>query len=76
MLKTLNSINKEDSIIEYIPTQIVTEYIRFNPTLDVDGIVYPSSKDSSLKNIVLFYDHKESLEKLNFSETSLKTMKI
>ena len=69
-------INYADSIIEYIPTQIVTEYIRFNPKLDVDGIIYPSSKDNSLKNIVLFYDHDESIENLTFSKSSLKTEQI
>ncbi|WP_034889497.1 HEPN-associated N-terminal domain-containing protein [Gillisia sp. Hel_I_29] len=66
-------INYSDTIIEYIPTQIVTEYIRFNPNLNVDGIIYPSSKENSLKNIVLFYDHEESIENLTFSKSSLKT---
>lgn len=69
-------INSSDLIIEYIPTQIVTEYIRFDPKLNVDGIIYPSSKDKSLKNIVLFFDHDESLSRLNFSSTSLKTEKF
>lgn len=69
-------IDSADSIIEYIPTQIVTEYIRFNPKLNVDGIIYPSSKDNSLKNIVIFYDHDESIENLNFSKSSLKTESI
>lgn len=69
-------IDYNDSIIEYIPTQIVTEYIRFNPKLNVDGIIYPSSKDNSQYNIVLFYNHDESLEKLTFSTNSLKTLKI
>lgn len=69
-------IDYSDSIIEYIPTQIVTEYIRFNPKLNVDGIIYPSSKDNSQYNIVLFYNHDESLEKLTFSTNSLKTVKI
>lgn len=69
-------IDNEDTIIEYIPTQIVTEYIRFNPKLNVDGIIYPSSKESSLKNIVLFYDHEESIENLEFSPSSLKTESI
>ena len=69
-------INSSDLIIEYIPTQIVTEYIRFDPKLNVDGIIYPSSKDRSLKNIVLFFDHDESLSRLNFSSKSLKTQKF
>jgi RES domain-containing protein len=69
-------IDDNDSIIEYIPTQIVTEYIRFNPKLNVDGIIYPSSKDNSQYNVVLFYNHDESMEKLTFSTNSLKTVKI
>ncbi|MCG8806503.1 RES family NAD+ phosphorylase [Tenacibaculum finnmarkense] len=69
-------IDEADSIIEYIPTQIVTEYIRFNPNLNVDGIIYPSSKDNSLKNIVIFYDHDESIDNLDFSKSSLKTESI
>lgn len=69
-------IQANDSIIEYVPTQIVTEYIRFNPKLGVDGIIYPSSKDRNLNNIVLFYDHEESLEKLTYSASSLKRVKI
>ena len=72
----IKPINDNDSIIEYVPTQIVTEYIRFNPQLKVDGILYPSSKDNNLKNIVLFYDHKRSIENLHFSQSSLKTLRI
>lgn len=47
--------------IEYIPTQVVTEYFRMTfhdehgtPTLD--GIVYPSARSSSLPAVVLFAD--------------------
>jgi hypothetical protein len=69
-------IHENDSIIEYIPTQIVTEYIRFNPELNVDGIIYPSSKDGNFNNIVLFYNHEESQEKLRYSKRSLKRYSI
>lgn len=69
-------IHSNDSIIEYIPTQIVTEYIRFNPKLNVDGVMYPSSKDRKFNNIVLFFNHEESLSKLRFSQTSIKKVKI
>jgi len=65
---------KGESIIEYIPTQIVTEYIRFNPKLNVDGIIYPSSKDHH-NNFVLFYDHKKSIKELIFSKRSIRTTK-
>lgn len=69
-------IDENDSIIEYIPTQIVTEYIRFNPKLNVEGIIYRSSKLEGKNNIVLFYDHETSLEKLDFFPKSIKTKNI
>lgn len=59
-----------DSIIEYIPTQIVTEYIRYNPDLNVQGIIYPSSRDKSKENYVLFMDHDTCLQQLNFHPRS------
>jgi len=69
----IKPIKETDSIIEYIPTQIITEYIRYNQELDVQGIMYPSSKNNGDKNIVLFHNHEESLEKLSFSQSSIKT---
>lgn len=59
-------INKTDTSIEYVPTQVITEYIKFNPKLNIDGIIYPSSKDNNIANYVLFMDNEESLAKLNF----------
>ena len=61
----IKPINERDSIIEYIPTQIVTEYIRYNQKLDVQGLIYPSSKNRNKSNIVLFFDNDECIEKLN-----------
>lgn len=69
-------ISSSDTIIEYIPTQIVTEYIKYNPKLNVDGIIYPSSKKAGSNNIVLFYDHEESMEYLDFQKTKIRTIKI
>lgn len=69
-------ISSGDSIIDYIPTQIVTEYIKFNPKLNVNGILYPSSKVKGVNNIVLFYNHEESIENLDFKSSSLKTNTI
>jgi hypothetical protein len=69
-------ITSEDSIIDYIPTQIVTEYIKFNSKLNVDGIIYPSSKINGGNNIVLFYNHEESINNLDFKKSSLKTTRI
>ena len=45
--------------IEYVPTQIFTEYIRFMNNCHIDGIVYRSSL-TGRKNIVLFYDNETS----------------
>lgn len=54
--------------IEYIPTQIITEYIRFffskSRKLKVGGIIYSSTRHEGKKACVLFMDSKDCLEKL------------
>jgi len=49
--------------IEYVPTQVVTEYFRyiFNETQDIkiNGIIYPSSKRKGSNSCVIFYDNDE-----------------
>lgn len=69
-------IDGNDAIIDYVPTQIVTEYIRYNPNLKVDGLIYPSSTDISKENYVLFMNHEESLNRLDFISKSIKISKI
>jgi hypothetical protein len=69
-------INKSDTSIEYVPTQVITEYIKFNPKLSVDGIIYPSAKGNKSANYVLFMDNKVSLEKLDFHFNSVNTKHI
>lgn len=69
-------VKSEDSIIEYIPTQIVTEYLRFNPKLDIDGIIYPSSKDPDSNNIVLFFDNAKSIDNFEFDMANVVVTKI
>jgi hypothetical protein len=67
--------------IDYVPTQIITEYFRF-PFSDrlpegqkIDGIIYPSSRNG--KNAcVLFFDNEESLEVLDFDASSINRKKI
>lgn len=66
-------IKKGDEIIDYVPTQIVTEYIKYNPKLKVDGIIYPSSKNSKKENFVVFKDHDQSLNDLLFQSSSIIT---
>ncbi|MDP1843251.1 MAG: HEPN-associated N-terminal domain-containing protein [Sediminibacterium sp.] len=56
--------------IDYIPTQVVTEYFRYTfcnlTNSKIDGIIYPSSKDKSKASCVLFLDNEESLKNLDF----------
>lgn len=61
----IKPINESDSIIEYIPTQIVTEYIRYNKELNVQGLIYPSSKNRNKNNIVLFFNNDECIKELS-----------
>lgn len=61
------SIIRDDRIhIEYVPSQVFTEYLRYIYKYDkenIDGIIYKSSlKDSKDNNIVLFYNQCKSSE--------------
>ena len=73
--------NKALNHIDYVPTQIITEYFRypFSESLGVDkkidGIIYPSSKNGK-KACVLFLDHQESLEVLDFQSGMVKTTRV
>ena len=55
--------------VEYVPTQLVTEYFKevyesiFHD--HVDGIVYPSSKNPGHNACVLFLDHPTSLKAMD-----------
>ena len=54
---------------DYVPTQVVTEYLRFKlPRLinkKIEGIIYPSSKDKNRSSIVSFWNHEECFGKVN-----------
>lgn len=54
--------------IEYIPTQVVTEYIRFmlKKNSPCHGIVYPSAKKPGETACVLFMDQQQCLKELEF----------
>lgn len=49
---------KEEEIKGYLPTQILTGYIKSLFT-DVEGLIYPSAKKENGKCFVLFYDADE-----------------
>ena len=74
-------IEKDGKIhIEYVPTQIITEYFRFEfnkaGAHPIDGIIYPSSKNRGKNACVLFMNHYESLMDLEFIPTALKLRKL
>ena len=62
---------KDNPDIEYIPSQIFTEYLRYlclsSAGEPYDGIIYQSAQTKK-PNIVLFYDNKTSAEVLQLHE--------
>lgn len=63
-------IDRSDrSHIDYVPTQIVTEFIRHifqtEKNEHIDGVIYPSSKNNKEKAIVVFADSEQCVEKTN-----------
>ncbi|MFD2919999.1 HEPN-associated N-terminal domain-containing protein [Terrimonas rubra] len=64
--------------IDYVPTQIVTEYFRylFNGNIKIDGLIYPSAKIMDSKCCVLFFDNEQSLEELMLMPSSLVTKNV
>lgn len=66
--------------IDYVPTQIVTEYFRYTfeelTKIAIDGIIYPSSKHRGHNVCVLFYNQKETLENLYFNGSKLSKKKV
>lgn len=47
--------------VDYLPTQVVTEYLRWVPSRRIDGIAFPSRADSRGKNVVLFTGQDEDV---------------
>ncbi|WP_165741461.1 RES domain-containing protein, partial [Pseudoalteromonas sp. Z1A6] len=61
-------IERADRVhIDYVPTQIVTEYFRHilskKESMKVDGVIYPSSKNKRHKAVVIFADNEQCVEK-------------
>ncbi|MCT3704338.1 RES domain-containing protein [Elizabethkingia anophelis] len=66
-------VNKDDVHVDYVPTQIITEYFRF-PFSEIfknriDGIIYKSSKNNK-RACVLFYDNDEVSKVLDYNSQS------
>lgn len=67
--------------IDYVPTQIVSEHLRFiHKTADdvrIDGIIYPSSKNIGQKAVVLFCENESCSDKSTMHDaTLLKLTKV
>ncbi|OWK96922.1 hypothetical protein AP75_13970 [Kaistella haifensis DSM 19056] len=64
--------------IDYVPTQVVTEYFRYpfnkNRKNKISGILYPSSQNKGEKSLVFFWDNKES--ELEVQLNSIKCERI
>ena len=63
--------SKEGEHLEYIPTQIVSEYFRYvfqpdkaNPDERLDGLIFNSAQNPKGKNLVLFTATHEEVEQL------------
>ncbi len=77
MTKSIEKDGKEH--IEYIPTQVITEYLRFpfnkNRNNKIEGIIYSSSKEKGKIASVFFWDNKESVEFLKLDKLTKKGTK-
>lgn len=57
---------------EYVPTQVVTEFLRYpfnkNRKNKISGIIYPSSQNKNQKSAVFFWDDELSKEKVKLNK--------
>lgn len=69
-------VKDEMEHLEYVPTQVVTEYLRYafktKSIESIDGIIYPSSKNWRSKAIVIFADHTASDRLFDFVDVITK----
>ena len=76
MTKEIIKDGKEHT--EYVPTQVVTEYMRYpfnkNRKNKISGIIYPSAQNRSHKSAVFFWDNEESKKEVKLNV--LKRRKI
>ncbi len=70
-------ISRDDrSHVEYVPTQVVTEYFRHifrtDHNLKLDGIIYPSSKSNGGSAVVLFANSEQCVDKaLSYTDEAI-----
>jgi len=66
--------------IDYVPTQIVTEFFRYTyeelTGTSIHGILYPSSRASGKNACVLFFNHAESLLALDFRKDMIESESV
>lgn len=66
--------------IEYVPTQIVTEFFRYpfseSKKTPIDGIIYPSSKNIGKKACVLFFDDVQCTKELDLIKIKTNVLKF
>ncbi|CAH1386368.1 hypothetical protein NTGM5_270001 [Candidatus Nitrotoga sp. M5] len=67
--------------VDYVPTQVVTEYIKhiFPHTRlgnEIDGIVYPSSKSKEQKCVVIFASSEQCVDTISSGKEMLVLKKV
>lgn len=70
-------MRREDSMVEYVPTQFICEFIQ--NTFDVDGICFTSSVHSNGSNVVLFIPelmHCVNVEQYRISSLELQLVRL
>jgi len=55
-------VRPSEADTEYVPTQVLTEFIRFHPNYRIDGLIFKSAMKRDGANIVLFRGHDISTE--------------
>jgi hypothetical protein len=72
-------IDRDTDALEYVPTQIVTEYFRYifrtEDGRPLDGILYPSARQAHGTCVLLFFEYDDPMRPRFAGEQPLVTMK-
>ncbi|MBG8555035.1 HEPN-associated N-terminal domain-containing protein [Hymenobacter guriensis] len=61
-------LSNKDAYIEYVPTQVVCEYLRYMYAGgQVDGLIYGSVKNPGGRCVVLFVDNKQGIDEASLA---------